>query len=59
MEKIKRILFLPLLFFITSLDAKEICTLTSEVEPDVTITGVRGEIDIQYIPIITTRFVIK
>ena len=38
MEKIKRILFLPLLFFITSLDAKEICTLTSEVEPDVTIT---------------------
>ena len=38
MEKIKRILFLPLLFFITSLDAKEICTLTSEVEPDVNIT---------------------
>ena len=39
MEKIKQILFLPLLFFfVIPLNAKEICTLTSEVEPDVTIT---------------------
>ena len=38
-EKIKQILFLPLLFFfVIPLNAKEICTLTSEVEPDVTIT---------------------
>ena len=42
MEKIKRILFLPLLFFITSLDAKEICTLTSEVEPDVDTDNVEA-----------------
>ena len=38
MEKIQQILFLPLLFFVIPLNAKEICTLTSEVEPDVTIT---------------------
>ena len=35
----KRLLFIPLLFGFTSpLMTKEICTLTSEVEPDVTIT---------------------
>ena len=38
MEKIKQILFIPLLFFVAPLDAKEVCTLTSEVEPEVTIT---------------------
>ena len=35
----KRLFFLPLLLgFISPVMAKEICTLTSEVEPDVTIT---------------------
>ena len=35
----KRLLLLPLLLgFISPVIAKEICTLTSEVEPDVTIT---------------------
>ena len=38
MEIIKKLLFIPLLFLVIPLDAKEICTLTSEVEPDVTIT---------------------
>ena len=38
MEKIKKILFIPLLFFVIPLDAKEICTLVSEEEKDVTIT---------------------
>ena len=35
----KRLFLLPLLLgFISPVMAKEICTLTSEVEPDVTIT---------------------
>ena len=38
MEIIKKLLFIPILFLVLPLDAKEICTLTSEVEPDVTIT---------------------
>ena len=38
MEILKKLLFVPLLFLVIPLDAKEICTLTSEVEPDVTIT---------------------
>ena len=43
MEIIKKLLFIPLLFLVIPLDAKEICTLTSEVEPDVTITlKIRG-----------------
>ncbi len=38
MEIIKKLLFIPILFLVLPLDAKEICTLTSEVEPDVNIT---------------------
>ena len=38
MEKMKKLFLISFLFFINSINTKEICTLTSEVEPDVTIT---------------------
>ena len=38
MEKMKKLFLISFLFFINSINAKEICTLTSEVEPNVNIT---------------------
>ena len=38
MEKIKQIILISFLFFVSPTNAKELCTLTSEEEPDVTIT---------------------
>ena len=38
MEKIKQIILISFLFFVSPINAKELCTLTSEEEPDVKIT---------------------